>query len=525
MEKGELKGRAVIAFSGARRIGTGSLVDVALLAKAVYETDPAANVLVLDAETSEPIEIDVRGSSEEVRSRLTRPPSEKSGPGRPKMGVTAKEITLLPRHWEWLATQRGGASAAIRRLVDEARHRSTAADEQRIGQKALYQFVTVIAGDAPGYEEALRALFAGNEAAFEAASEHWPNDVREHAQALAGKAFGRAASPFDGIIPHDRRHAVSRAIETAFPGEAVQTISRTTWGASGAGVFKIAINGEPYILRLDGPPDGFRDPQRQYACATIAAEAGIAPRLLYADVGSAVSIAEFIHGAEATFSRVERLNAVTNAVKRLHGTPLFPRHIDYMNGMDAILADLAKSLMLPEAALTTLLAGYARIRAVYPSDDDLVSSHNDLNPSNIIFAGARPWIIDWETAFAADRYVDIAALVNFFAADDVEEEHVLSRYFGAALNDDHRARFFLMKQVNRMFYTAALLNSGRALEPGLVVTDAVLATTRLAARKGPVSLATPESRVRFGCTFLNDASHDMRSPRFDEALNRVGATT
>ncbi len=195
MEQCEAGARPVIAFSGSARIGAGPLSDVAAVVKALSEDDPAATILILDAQTSEPVEVDLRGSLDDVRTRLAQPPAEKSGPGRPKMGVIAKEITLLPRHWDWLAAQRGGASAAIRRLVDEARRRNAGADERQRGQQALYQFVTVMAGDAPGYEEALRMLFAGDEAAFEAAIERWPTDIRAHARALAGEAFGRQRAP------------------------------------------------------------------------------------------------------------------------------------------------------------------------------------------------------------------------------------------------------------------------------------------------------------------------------------------
>jgi hypothetical protein len=111
------------------------------------------------------------------------------GRGRPKLGVVSKEVTLLPRHWAWLGTQRGGASATLRRLVDEARRRNEGRDQVRRSQDATYRFMNAMVGDAPGFEEALRALYAGDAARFDQESAPWAPDVREHARRLASAAF------------------------------------------------------------------------------------------------------------------------------------------------------------------------------------------------------------------------------------------------------------------------------------------------------------------------------------------------
>jgi hypothetical protein len=157
-------------------------------------------VLVFDDTTSESIELDLRGTVEEVARRLAaqapaaRPPEpapeEARGPGRPKLGVVAREITLLPRHWEWLARQPGGASVTLRKLVEEARKAGAGKERVRQAQDAAYRFMSVMAGDRPGFEEATRALFAGKQGRFEELVEGWPADVREHARKLAAPALG-----------------------------------------------------------------------------------------------------------------------------------------------------------------------------------------------------------------------------------------------------------------------------------------------------------------------------------------------
>lgn len=175
-----------IAFAGDRRLASGAPETAALAAHAVLAADPQAALLILDARTARTVEPDLRGSADEVRARLAAPPR---GPGRPKLGVSAREVTLLPRHWDWLARQPGGASAAMRRLVEQASRDGSDRDRARAAQEAAYRFLTVMAGDREGYEEAARALFAKDRAGFEARVGAWPTDVREEAMRFAAGAF------------------------------------------------------------------------------------------------------------------------------------------------------------------------------------------------------------------------------------------------------------------------------------------------------------------------------------------------
>lgn len=196
------------AFEGVRRLASGALKDVALAVKAATERDGGASVLIFDDQTSRPIELDLRGSSSDVLARLadqqdgearqTEPasdePAASRGRGRPKLGVVAREVTLLPRHWEWLNGQPGGASVALRKLVDAARGASEGKDRMRQAQEATYRFMTAMAGDLAGYEEATRALYANDAARFDAMTAAWPADVRDHTRKLAKRALDVDAS-------------------------------------------------------------------------------------------------------------------------------------------------------------------------------------------------------------------------------------------------------------------------------------------------------------------------------------------
>lgn len=199
------------AFQGPRRIASGDLLDVALATKDVVDRGSRDAILVFDDATGRPVDLDLRGTPDDVRAWVRAVEREAGGapgldaaapgdgraargPGRPKLGVVSKEVTLLPRHWAWLGAQRGGASATLRRLVDQARKAGEEQDRVRRAQDAAFRFMTDMAGDLPGFEEAIRGLFAGDRQKFDAEIAAWPADVREHSMTLAAEAF-RGPSP------------------------------------------------------------------------------------------------------------------------------------------------------------------------------------------------------------------------------------------------------------------------------------------------------------------------------------------
>ena len=183
------------AFAGVRRIATGPLEETIVRAKAAIDAGESEPVLVFEDRTGTQLDFDWRGSCDDVRRRLAlhphfagpAAPTERSGPGRPRLGVVSREVSLLPRHWAWLGAQPGGASAALRRLVDEARKRAPDRDEARGAREAASRFLWAIAGNLPGFEEVSRALFAGDDARLSSLVAPWPADVRQHLATLLAR--------------------------------------------------------------------------------------------------------------------------------------------------------------------------------------------------------------------------------------------------------------------------------------------------------------------------------------------------
>ena len=184
------------AFLGLQKIAAGSALHVALAIKALPEASTTTQAaLIFDDATGRQIDFDLRGSVEDDTRRLSEDAasvasSAPKGPGRPKLGVVAREVTLLPRHWDWLRTQPGGASVALRKLVEVARGDTAGVDAKRRAQAAADRFMMAMAGDLPQFEDATRALYAGDSRLFGELTANWPADVRRHALTLAAPALG-----------------------------------------------------------------------------------------------------------------------------------------------------------------------------------------------------------------------------------------------------------------------------------------------------------------------------------------------
>ena len=180
------------AFLDGRRLTTGPLHEVAVVVLRAQKTQPEAHPLIFSNASGQSADLDLRGGEEAVAARYTvlAPPQAPKGRGRPKLGVVAREVTLLPEHWDWLATQTGGASVALRKLVHEARRSGGARDRARQARDRAYHAMSTLAGDLAGFEEAARALFAGDTERLTAHMATWPDDVRAYVLQLAEPAPG-----------------------------------------------------------------------------------------------------------------------------------------------------------------------------------------------------------------------------------------------------------------------------------------------------------------------------------------------
>jgi len=186
----------VTAFAGERMLIQSTLAEVARAVWGLVDQEPQVPVLIFEDESGKQMDLDLRGTVEEVLARLQGAGAEggsqeKRGPGRPRLGVVAREVTLLPRHWDWLGRQPGGASVTLRRLVEAASRKGSLRDRIRTARDRAYRFMSAMGGNLPGFEEAIRALYAGRPEDFDQLLAPWPPDIRAYAQKLAIGAFAQ----------------------------------------------------------------------------------------------------------------------------------------------------------------------------------------------------------------------------------------------------------------------------------------------------------------------------------------------
>lgn len=179
--------RTYTAFVGDRRVVAGDLPTVILGIKQRLDIGEQQAVLVFDDHDGSQIDFDLRGTPEEALARLDSHPlvladlrNRPSGPGRPRLGVISREVSLLPRHWAWLEQQQGSLSVALRRLIDDARRRGQGRQLARTVRDGASKFMWAMGGNLPNFEEASRALFAGDHLRFKQLIHTWPADIRDH---------------------------------------------------------------------------------------------------------------------------------------------------------------------------------------------------------------------------------------------------------------------------------------------------------------------------------------------------------
>lgn len=205
--------RTYTAFAGNRRLASGSLTAMLLQTRKCLDHGEADLILIFEDQTGIQIDFDLRGTPEEVLARLSShprfavaetPEPARQGPGRPRLGVVCREVSLLPRHWAWLDQQSGGVSGALRKIIDEARARGRGREQARLAREAASKFMWAMAGNFPNFEEASRALFAADQERLEDLIHDWPVDIREHVERLVGESVrleneaGDDGAPADG---------------------------------------------------------------------------------------------------------------------------------------------------------------------------------------------------------------------------------------------------------------------------------------------------------------------------------------
>jgi aminoglycoside phosphotransferase (APT) family kinase protein len=323
------------------------------------------------------------------------------------------------------------------------------------------------------------------------------------------------------VIPREKSAAVSRGLTGAFGTTEIEDICKMTKGLSSDLVFRIVVKGSPFLLRMMTRMDERNDPVRVFACMNAAAEAGVAPRVLYTNTEDGLAIVDWIESLP--FPAAEALIRLPATLRRLHELPPFPKAFNYVTAHNFFIWRLRKSGLLPDGEVEEAFRRYEQICATYPRlDADLVSCHMDLKPENILFDGGRVWLVDWQAAFVNDRYFDLAIVANFVITNEQDECTYLTEYLGQPPDEYQLARFFLMRQVLHMLSAAVFLLLGSAGKP--IPQNGNPPSFRDFHERvwaGEIDLADNDMKVIYGMVHWERLLNNVRQPRFDEAVRIV----
>lgn len=326
------------------------------------------------------------------------------------------------------------------------------------------------------------------------------------------------------LIPPERLNAVKKALAKAFQTKPVEDISPLSGGLSTAKVYKLIIDGHPFLLKLDAPMEN--EGTRPDAMET-AANAGIAPPVFYRSPIEGITITRFIEGRPARMAfktRTVFLSKLAEIIRSVHQLPPLAKEGHLEVTVDQLVLQFRHAGRLSGTVFDKCYTCYDLIKAHYPWEDtDKVFSHNDLHPHNIICDQDRIWIVDWDAAFQNDRYADLAVAANFYVNNDEEELIFLRGYFGEDLSEYQRARFFVMQQVCRLVYAMLMFRLADRSRPDGSIHDAGMQNATLAMVKrqletAKLTLNTYDGQLLFGKALIHEVVAQMHLPRFASSL-------
>jgi thiamine kinase-like enzyme len=325
-------------------------------------------------------------------------------------------------------------------------------------------------------------------------------------------------------LPEDRRRAARAALSALLGITPIIEATPLSGGATQAAVYRIEVPERRYLLRIEGPASPLRNPH-QYTSLRIAADAGIAPTLHFADEASGLIIADFIEqkplhdypgGSHALAM------ALGDLLARLQTTETFPAFVEYPDIVARLFAHVRRTGLFAAGLLDRHVGHLERVTAAWrASSGTMVSSHNDANPRNILFDGQRLWLIDWESAYRNDPLIDAAVMLDSFGFSPTEEAAFLAACFGRPPDRTMRARLALARALTRLYFAGVFLSASADARGAAGETDLSapgLSEFRQAVRTGRLLAGKPETKHVLGKMYLAAFLDGTMPPGFEAAV-------
>ena len=324
---------------------------------------------------------------------------------------------------------------------------------------------------------------------------------------------------FDAL-PEDRRQSAHAALRHVLGSVPIDAVTPLAGGATTAAVFRIDAGKRSYVLRVEGTPSPLRNPH-QYQSMRIASDAGIAPRLYYADEDSRVAVIDFIEAqplGNFAGGPHARAQALGELLRRLQATPVFPTFVDYPAIVARLWAHVCRTGLFAPGVLDPVNDRLAGIREAYVWDRaDSVSCHNDPVPANILSDGKRLWLIDWESAYRNDPLVDVAIVLDNLARTPELRSTLLQAWLGRTPDDALLARLEPVRALTRLYYAGVFFSASALAQRARPDTDMsapTLVEFESAVRAGRLTSGTPHFKHVLGKMFVASFLSGVPTPRF-----------
>ena len=326
------------------------------------------------------------------------------------------------------------------------------------------------------------------------------------------------------VLPEARREIVRQALVAAFGKVPVDAITPLAGGATSAMPCRVDIGGRRYLLRVEGVPSPLRNPH-QYEAMRIAAAVGIAPPIHYIDEASRVAVIDFVAPQPlAAFpgGPPALVQALAALLRRLQAAPAFPHFVDYPDIVARLFAHVRRTGLFAAGLLDPHVERLERLSEIYAAGaTHLVSSHNDLIPSNILFDGERLWLIDWESACRNDPLVEVSTLRDTLANSAELQDALLQAWLGHKPGQAALDRLAVVRALTRLYYAGVFLSASAASNWTTGETDLSapgLDEFQLSVRDGRFVRGAPQTKHVLGKMFLAAFYSGVPAPGFDAAV-------
>ncbi|CAG4997937.1 Thiamine kinase [Dyadobacter sp. CECT 9275] len=335
------------------------------------------------------------------------------------------------------------------------------------------------------------------------------------------------------LLPDTIRRALERTLIAVFTDRDAIQSELLGEGTSRALLYKLSHQGKTYFLRITSRHAEIADTRRHFESLRIASAGDVAPQTIYSDSETGIVICEWVESHPLFESFTDRgllVRKLADLVAKVHILPSFPGLFNFVEAVGQLILQFRSFGMFDEEVIHPLLKDYHLIQTNYRvAEDDWVSCHNDLHPTNFLCTVQRKLLlIDWECAFTGDRYADLALLGQSFALTEAETEWLLSDYFDGPITPVNRAKFFLMQQVCHLYQGLLMLKFAASCKPLGYADNADFETVRQSEVtglivSGELDLDTYEGRLYYGKVCLNEALINFKSDKFSSALESIAS--